>query len=679
MIPALSKYADTGQIDTLRRLLADKEMHLKNIMQVIEEQDDAETLMADHLHEVARRATRVRTITQKKKGIAGLFGGKKTIQVMPSAKELQTFSDSLIAMQSRYDAELEAYSDSLSSRNRELNTRLNNLIGDMDRQVQEAFAEKERKIAEAQVLSMRLFTATISTAIVLLFLSYLAIHRELKRNAGEKKKREKLIIELEKANETNKELIRLRRNLIQNVAHELRTPLSAIGGNAELLVNDTDTDTRNRHAEVVRSSAKRMAMMIDSLLEYFRLDSGKMSLINKPFHSAAIGRTLESEFAPLAAKKGLVLSVTNHADEIVDGDRDRILGIGGNLLSNAIKFTKNGTVGLETNYSGDVFIMTVEDTSTGISKDRQEAIFKPFERLGNAATEDGFGLGLAIVHDTVKLMGGSIGLDSEPGKGSRFTVTLPLPEAVETVSDEKLSRQPFGIRGCSVLAIDNNMVTLGMIHDMFAYGGVDCDICTNVSELVEAMRSKEYDLLITDLKMPDMDGYGILELLRASDIGNSRTIPVVVATAAGYVEEEELKQAGFAALLAKPFFIEELLAVTEKCIGRKEAGRIDLSSLLAFGDRRHTLERLIRETEREMLEIRKAADGGDLKAMSEWIHHARSSWMLIKAERPLAVLYDVVHKDEVTEDELYTALDAVLAQGKRIIDTARKEMERWEE
>lgn len=301
----------------------------------------------------------------------------------------------------------------------------------------------------------------------------------------------------------------------------------------------------------------------------------------------------------------------------------------------------------------------------------------PFERLGNAAAEDGFGLGLAIVTDTLKLMGGDIEMESEPGHGSRFTIALPLPEAQE-VRDGMTGRKPFGMTGRTVLMIDNDSLTLGMVRDMFASCGVDCDICTNVGELVEAIRTKDYDLLITDLKMPDIDGYGVLELLRTSDIGNSRTIPVVVATAAGYVEEKDMVAAGFAALLAKPFSIDELVSVTERCIPKEGTKRISLSPLLAFGDGRRTLERLVDETEKDMREIRRAAEAGDLKALDGWIHHIRSSWMLIKAEQPLAALYDVIHKENPSEEAWKAAVDAVLAQGKLIIDLARKEAERWD-
>ena len=370
--PYYRDYVRPAQIDTLCTLLAEKEAHLLHLTEILARQDEADSLLVNHLPEVARRATRVRTIEQKKKGIAGAFGGKKTVQVLPSAKELHQFSDSLIALQQRQTAEMDAYADSLRTLGRRLNAELNRLITELDGQAQEAFVQKERKIAEAQALSVRLFTATISAAIILLFLSYLTIHRELKHSANEKKKREKLIGELQKSNDANEKLIRLRRNLIQNVTHELRTPLTVIGGNTELLLNDTEADNRMRHAQTIGDAAGRMAGMINNLLVYFRLDSGKETPSVKPFKLRSIAETLETEFATLAKNKGLNFKTASETDEIVSGDRNRIISIGGNLLSNAIKFTRSGTVTLSTGYKNGIFTLTVaawaEQRRTGYPK-----------------------------------------------------------------------------------------------------------------------------------------------------------------------------------------------------------------------------------------------------------------------------------------------------------------------
>ena len=679
MKPHCCEYVRPVQIDSLRILLAEKEDHLLHIMEVMEHQDEADSLLVNHLPEVVHRATRIRTVKQKKGGLAGIFGSTKTVQVLPSAKELHQFSDSLIALQRKQTAEMTAYADSLRTRNRILNVQLNRLVSDLDMQAHTAFFQRERQITEAQALSVRLFSISLTVSIILLLLSYLTIHREMKRNDNERRKHEKLIGELQESDEKNKRLIRLRYNLIQNVTHELRTPLTVISGNAELLLKDKETDSRMRHARIIGDAAGRMAEMTNSLLVYFRLDNGKDTPIVKPFKLRSIGETLEMEFASLVEAKHLSFIAENHADEIVNGDKNRILGIGSNLLSNAIKFTQSGTVTLVTEYRNDTFSMKVEDTGTGMSEEERLRIFIPFERLGNAVMEEGFGLGLAIVHDTVKLLNGDITVESEPGRGSRFSVRLPLAKAEETEAVPRKELKHPTLSGCSVLSIDNNGILQDLIKEMYRMNDVECDTCFSVSELTDLMRNKDYDLLITDLKMPEVNGYEVLELLRSSEIGNSKTIPVVAATAAGYVTEEELARKGFASVLYKPYSIEELLAVTERSVRQKETSHIDLSPLLAFGDKRHTLEKLAETTLSDMAEVGKAADAKDMKALDGWVHHLRSSWMLIKAEQPLTALYEAIHREDASESSVRAAVHAVLAQGKQIMDLARKEAEKWDE
>ena len=667
------------QIDTLRSLLEAKETHLLHIMEAVKRQEAADSLLANRMPVVARQAARTRTVVRKKKGIAGWFGGKTTVQVPVPAKDLQALNDTLVVMQQERDRQIDAYADSLRRQNKELNRKLYTFISHLDAQANASFKSREEKISEAQEVSYRLFSVTLSVSVVLLLVSYLAIHREIKRKVIAKKKREELVVKLQETVSRNEELTAARRNIIQTVTHELRTPLTAITGNAELLLNDTKSDNRMRHAQTIYDAAGRMAGMINSLLVYFRLDSGKETPNIKPLRLYSIAETLETEFAPQAKDKRLSFTVKNRVDEIVNGDRNRILSIGSNLLSNAIKFTQSGIITLSTDYKNGIFTLSVEDTGTGMTEEQQQRIFIPFERLGNAVTEDGFGLGLAIVADTVKLLKGNITVESEPGKGSRFTVRLPLPKAEEAMATEKTNVQHSTLSGCSVLAIDNNEMLLELMRDMFRQNGVECDTCLTVGELTDRMRTKDYDLLITDLKMPEVNGYEVLELLRTSEIGNSQTIPVIAATAAGYVTEKELKEKGFTALLPKPYSIGELLAVTENCVMQKGTNTVNLSPLLAFGDKRHTLERLAATTQADMDGVRKAAESKDMEALDGWVHHLRSSWMLIKAEQSLAVLYEAIHRDEVSEKELSDAIGKVLAQGKAITDLARKEAERWEE
>ena len=670
------EFVSRAQIDTLRHLLASKEEHLHQIMQLFREQDSPDGQLLARLP----KEVRSKTIIRKKKGIAGLFGAKETVEITPSTSAtLHTLNKELQSIQEERQETIDTYTDSLRHHNKALNRKLRTLIAMMNDQTERILAEKEQRLEASYDRSVQIITWLVITAIVLIAVSYLIIQRDLRERAKTRKRLEDTVDMLEENVEENRKLIGARRRIIQTVAHELRTPLTAIGGNAELLLGDENTENRIRHAETVRQSAGRMARMVNSLLDYFRLDSGKETENKKPFRLDSIAGILETECVPLAESKHLKLVIHNHADEVVNGDKGLILRIGSNLLSNAVKFTHEGSITLSTGYADGTFTLTVEDTGTGMSKEQQTRIFAPFERLGNAVTEDGFGLGLAIVHDTVKLMGGGISLESEPGRGSRFTVTLPLAKAGETITVEKKAHIHTMLSDCNILALDNDPVLLNLMRDMYTQSGVSCDTCLSVGELTDKMRIKYYDLLVTDLKMPEVNGYEILELLRSSEIGNSQTIPIVVATAAGYVAEEELKESGFAAMLSKPYSIEELISVTEKCIEPKTNHRhIELSPLLAFGDKRHTLERLATTTQADMDGVRKAAESKDMEALNGWVHHLRSSWMLIKVEQPLVVLYETLHKDEVSEEELSNAIDNVLAQGNAITVLARKEAERWE-
>lgn len=220
-------FVHTEQIDTLCNLLEEKENHLLHIMETVAIQRKTDSLLVNHLPEVARRATRVRIVTQKKSGIAGFFGGKKSVQVLPSAQELHAFSDSLIALQRIHTVEMETYADSLRSRNRTLNRELSQLISSLDNQAQAVFAQKDQKIAEAQDLSFFMFAIIIAFAIILLLISFLIIRSDLRKEERIKSRLNQVISE-------NKELLEMRKRIILTVSHDIRGPLGNIHNCADL-------------------------------------------------------------------------------------------------------------------------------------------------------------------------------------------------------------------------------------------------------------------------------------------------------------------------------------------------------------------------------------------------------------------------------------------------------------
>ena len=212
-----------------------------------------------------------------------------------------------------------------------------------------------------------------------------------------------------------------------------------------------------------------MSSMLADLMNYFRLDNGKEQVCPKPFQLQHITNTLENEFAPRAERKRLSFHSEACENEVVVGDRNLILRIGSNLLFNAVKFTDEGHIFLKTGYSDGVFTLEVSDTGCGIAKAQQKTVFRPFRRLANAATQDGFGLGLPIVQDLVKLMKGTIRLDSDTGKGCHFTVQIPLEKAEEDFTEgNTVPHTPRCLHNLSVLVLDNDVMQLDMTRDMLA-------------------------------------------------------------------------------------------------------------------------------------------------------------------------------------------------------------------
>ena len=666
------------QIDSLRTLLAAKEAHLFQIMEASRKQRQTDSLLFNQKPTVTTHTT-TKTVTRKKKGIAGFFGGKETVQ-LPVTTRQTSLDKKLISQINRQQRDIEAYTDSLRLCNKELNRKLRMMITNLDEQTWLAFRNKEARLKASYKRSTVIITGLIIFSIVLLVVFYLIIQRDIKKKVQARKERERLINELNLSVEQNNALIASRKKAVHTITHELRTPLTAITGYAGLMQKEHNEGKTGQYIHNIQQSSNRMRDMLNTLLDFFRLDNGKEQPKLLPCRISTIVHTLETEFMPVAMNKGLSLTVNNVSDTVVLTDKERIIQIGNNLLSNAIKFTEKGGVSLIVDYINGVLTITVEDTGSGMTEEEQQQIFGAFERLSNAAVKDGFGLGLAIVKNIVTMLSGKIHLESEKGKGSRFTVEIPMQKAEEVPEKEIQAYIHRPNRNLNVVAIDNDEVLLLMMKEMYAQEGIHCDTCTDAAELMEMIRRKTYNLLLTDLNMPGINGFELLELLRSSNVGNSQTIPVVVATASGSCDAEELLERDFAGCLFKPFSISELMEVSDKCaIKATQDGKPDFSALLSYGNEAVMLDKLITETEKEMQAVRDAATRNDLQELDALTHHLRSSWEILRADQPLRELYGLLHgKDKSDNEALSNAVTTVLDKGVEIIHLAKEERRKYE-
>lgn len=665
-------------IDSIRDILASKEIQMRELAAIHSRQRILNRRIADKVPFIVRQSANESPRKTKRKGFLGIFG-KKEAKPSATTSMLYSLNNDVIAKQKVQNQILSEQTDSLAAHNAALNSQLRRLIRHIDNNVQTDLQERETEIATMRKKSFRQIGSLAVSILLLLLVLFIIIHRDAIRIKRYRQKTSDLIGQLQLSVEQNEELIASRKKVVHTITHELRTPLTAITGYAGLMEKERDADKAEMYIKNIQHSSTRMREMLNTLLSFFRLDNGKEQPNFSTYRISSIVHTLESEFMPIAINKGLALTVTNHTDAVVLTDKERILQIGNNLLSNAIKFTENGGVSLTMGYDNGMLKLIVKDTGTGMTQEEQQRVFGAFERLSNAATKDGFGLGLSIVQRIVSMLGGTIRLDSEKGKGCRFTVEIPMQTVEEIPERINQAQVHHNHTFHDVVAIDNDEVLLLMLKEMYAQEGIHCDTCNDAAELMEMVRKKEYSLLLTDLNMPDINGFELLELLRSSNVGNSKNIPVVVTTASGSCSNEEFMERGFADCLLKPFSISELMEISDKCaMNVAQNEKPDFTSLLSYGNESVMLDKLITETEKEMQAIRDAERRKDLQELDALTHHLRSSWEILRADQPLRELYGLLHGSAIPDYKaLNKAVTAVLDKGSEIIRLAKEERKKY--
>ena len=666
-------------IDSIRDILAHKERLMRDLAEIHSRQRILNRRIADRVPVIVRQSANESPYKAKRKGFLGLFGKKEGAKPSATTSMLHSLNNDVIAGQKVQNRILSEQTDSLIAHNAILNSQLRLLIHQIDCNVQSDLKLQESKIAAMRKMSFIQIGGLALFILLLLLVLFIVIHRDAIRIKRYKRESADLIRQLKQSALRNEELITSRKKAVHTITHELRTPLTAIIGYAGLMQKDCDVDKIGSYIQNIQQSSNRMREMLNTLLSFFRLDNGKEQPNFAPCRISTITHTLETEFMPVAISNGLALAINCHTDAVVLTDKERILQIGNNLLSNAIKFTESGGVSLITDYDDGLLKLIVEDTGTGMTEDEQRRVFGAFERLSNAATKDGFGLGLSIVQRIVAMLGGVVRLESEKGKGSCFTVEIPMQTAEEQPEQSRQGYVRQNEAYHEVIAIDNDAVLLFMLKEMYAQEGIHCDTCTDAAELIELIRKKEYSLLLTDLNMPEINGYELLELLRTSNVGNSKTIPVVVTTASGSCSKEELMDCGFSGCLLKPFSISELMEVSDKCAMKSNRNeKPDFTSLLSYGNEAVMLEKLIAETEKEMQAVREAELRKDLQELDALTHHLRSSWEILRADQPLRELYKLLHGSTIPDHEaLSNAVTAVLDMGSEIIRLAKEERRKY--
>ena len=372
---------------------------------------------------------------------------------------------------------------------------------------------------------------------------------------------------------------------LANMSHEIRTPLNCIIGYAEVALGSDSIEAVHGHNHGIIRESEHLLSLINEVLDHAKIEAGRLELEQRVFDLPQVVLQVEGSVRAGAEAKGLRLATSVGADvpRFVIGDSLRLRQILINLVGNAIKFTEQGSVKIgaalvKSTGEHASIRFSVIDTGIGIPLERQDSIFESFTQVDGSTTRKygGTGLGTTISHRLVGLMGGEIGVTSAPGEGSTFWFTVPLklcaeqPEALTQVATSMA--QPTGVerrRYCGrVLLVEDYAPNREVLRMHLERAGYQVDLAENGREAVETCAERAYDVILTDVQMPDMDGYEATRRIRA---GNSpcRNAPIVGVTAhAGADARDKCHEAGMDDVITKPIRREALLAAVEAALSR---------------------------------------------------------------------------------------------------------------
>ena len=724
----LLREKDANTVRLLRTLSEanDSMISAREVEQIIAEQDTIITQQRVQRRVTARRDT---VVTQPKK--KGFFRRLGEVFVPPrkdSAVQVQT------TLEDATDTVLDAYNpvDSLHAKLRTvaqqkkatnsviqrrkrtlqrldhaLSARIDSLLKGYEQETLLRAREEAEYQKAVRHRSATIISGIAAGAVVLSVIFLVMIWRDVTRSNRYRR-------QLEEANRFAEELLASREKLMLAITHDFKAPLGSIMGYADLLSRLTVDGRQRFYLDNMKTSSEHLLKLVTDLLDFHRLDLHKAEINRVTFHPARLLEEIYVSFEPLTSAKGLSLKC--EIDPELKGtfisDPLRLRQIVNNLLSNAVKFTSEGGITLTASFvpkgdpafSGNHLKLSVIDTGKGMEPGDRERIFQEFTRLPGAQGEEGFGLGLSIVRMLVQLLEGRIEVDSVLGKGSTFTLRVPLyPVALNDTSEvneqknENSSSSPVQTPALHILLIDDDRIQLTLTSAMLAQSSITSVACLQLDELLEALRTDTFDVLLTDVQMPAMNGFDLLNLLRASNIPQAKTIPVIAVTARSDMQREEFLKHGFAGSLHKPFMVNELFA--ELDIEKRETGLVtpqnhvemdavqtdrvateavpasalNFAALTAFsGDdpdaAKSILESFVTETRLNADRLRQALDAEDTDGIAAMGHKMLPLFTLLGANELVALLKELEDsRGQVFSEKIKEKSFSALAQIEDVV------------
>lgn len=725
-----------ARLDTVRGLLREKE---KNMIAVLEAMADspAEALYQAELDSLLNkqdsllRAPRIQkkiithrntyTIHHKKKGffkrLAEVFSPGKNDSTQVNNIIREEYADTISEVYNPIDTIVNLISDirgkvfdtqqqqqrtllerinKLRIAGSELSLRVTQLLESIETDEQEAAFSKIRQEQEIRNQAAQTIEIIATIAVVLSLIFFIIIWRDLTRSSHYRK-------ELEKSKLYAENLLAAREKLMLTITHDIKAPAGSIIGYIDLLVRLTKDRRQQLYLTNMKSSAQHLLELITSLLDFHRLEAGKMDLQQVAFHPDELFNNIFHSFLPLAEKKGIALTFDERVPEelVLEGDPFRIRQIAENLLSNALKFTSKGNIRLRVNYQGNRFTFSIQDTGCGMTHEEQTRIFQEFTRLQSAQGQEGFGLGLSISKKLVELANGTIHIDSIPKQGSTFTVSLPLPHISTSNSGISKNDKLLPNARMHILLVDDDSIQLHLTQAIILNTLVNDETsaekkplivcCQQPEEAIQILKSQSIDIVFTDIQMPTLNGFELLQQIRQLQIPHADTLPVIAITARGDLDEKDFQAKGFSGMLQKPFNQSDILQIFTRLFSVQPVSDSSKTSatetpehkeevptytyqftpLTAFSENdpeaaTEIMKTFIQETYKNIQSLQEALQTKDSQQLCAIAHKMLPTFTMIEAKEIIPTLQEMDRRRKSglsdTESETYTALITNCAQ-----------------
>lgn len=728
-----------ARLDTVRTLLQNKQWNMYAVLeamrntptdQIYQEQLDSLIAQQDSLLSTPHIRRKVithhnsYTIHHKKKGffkrLADVFapGKEDSTQVSNVIQEeytdtldevyspIDTISSMITGIQHKVFQTRQKETEMLNTRisslrviGSGLSQRVNQLLENIEHDEQEAARTKLMQEEEIRKEAAETMAKIAIAAFVLVLVFSIVIARDITRNNHYRR-------ELEKAKSYAENLLVAREKLMLTITHDIKAPAGSIIGYIDLLIRLVNDRRQQFYLSNMKSSAQHLLALVTSLLDYHRLEAGKMDLHPVAFNPHELLTDIYNSFLPLAEKKQLQLDFKEKLPETLtlEGDPFRIRQIVENLLSNALKFTAAGGITLQAEYHGNQFMFCVSDTGCGMTASEQERIFKEFTRLSSAQGQEGFGLGLSITRKLVELLLGRIDIESAPGKGSTFKVSMPLPsispKPAPGSKEPAITLPKIHLR---IAIIDDDRIQMHLTEAMLHNAAeevkgfkVETVCCEQSEELIEQLKNRTFDLVFTDIQMPAMNGFELLHHLRNQNFAQAQSIPVIAITARGDMNEDDFLQKGFAGMLQKPFNQSELKKVVKNALTHLTVSDnipdtlpvqmktyetsphtdqpYNFSPLTAFSEddpeaAKEILRTFAQETQKNMERLQAAISNKDMEALCATAHKMLPTFLMIEAQKaiPLLKWLEQQRGTQTYTPEAEQAAETVIAETKQVL------------